>query len=43
LLFDHFLEYFSRDMAIPVPEVEEKAKEILLNYKWPGNVRELEM
>ena len=24
-----------------VPEVDEKAKEILLNYKWPGNVREL--
>jgi two-component system response regulator AtoC len=41
LLFDHFLQYFSRDMDIAVPEVEEKAKEILLNYKWPGNVREL--
>ncbi|HVO73005.1 MAG TPA: sigma 54-interacting transcriptional regulator, partial [Ignavibacteriaceae bacterium] len=41
LLFDYFLEYFSRDMDIRKPEVEEKAKEILLNYKWPGNVREL--
>lgn len=41
LLFDHFLEYFSRDMDIRKPEVDEKAKEILLNYKWPGNVREL--
>jgi DNA-binding NtrC family response regulator len=28
-------------MNIPLPEVDEKAKEILLNYKWPGNVREL--
>lgn len=41
LLFDHFLNYFSVDMNIPLPEVDEKAKEILLNYKWPGNVREL--
>jgi DNA-binding NtrC family response regulator len=41
LLFDHFLEYFSRDMDVKKPDVEEKAKEILLNYKWPGNVREL--
>jgi DNA-binding NtrC family response regulator len=41
LLFDHFLEYFSRDMDVKKPDVDEKAKEILLNYKWPGNVREL--
>ncbi len=41
LLFDHFLEYFSNDMEIPQPKVDEKAYEILLNYKWPGNVREL--
>ena len=41
LLFNHFLNYFSQDMEVEIPEVEEKAKEILLNYKWPGNVREL--
>jgi DNA-binding NtrC family response regulator len=41
LLFQHFLEYFSRDMGISVPDVDPKAREILLNYKWPGNVREL--
>ena len=41
LLFDHFLQYFSRDMEIKMPTVDDKAKEILLNYKWPGNVREL--
>jgi DNA-binding NtrC family response regulator len=28
-------------MNIMVPDVDEKAREILLNYKWPGNVREL--
>jgi DNA-binding NtrC family response regulator len=41
LLFDHFLRYFSADLNSPIPEVEQKAKEILLSYKWPGNVREL--
>jgi two-component system, NtrC family, response regulator AtoC len=41
LLFEHFLNYFSMDMNVPKPDVEESAKEILLNYKWPGNVREL--
>ncbi len=41
LLFDYFLRYFSRDLEVEMPEVDEKAKEILLNYKWPGNVREL--
>ena len=41
LLFQHFLDYFSIDLNVPLPEVDPKAKEILLNYKWPGNVREL--
>jgi DNA-binding NtrC family response regulator len=41
LLFDYFLQYFSQDLEVEIPTVEEKAKEILLNYKWPGNVREL--
>ncbi|MCX6168232.1 MAG: sigma-54 dependent transcriptional regulator [Ignavibacteriales bacterium] len=41
LLFDHYLKYFSQDLGFEIPEVENQAKEILLNYKWPGNVREL--
>jgi len=41
LLFNHFLEYFSNDMAIPAPTVDPGALDILMNYKWPGNVREL--
>jgi two-component system, NtrC family, response regulator AtoC len=41
LLFEHFLGYFSDDMGIQTPEVDQKAKEILMHYKWPGNVREL--
>jgi transcriptional regulator with PAS, ATPase and Fis domain len=40
-LFNHFLNYFSLDMNIDLPGIDEKAYEILLNYKWPGNVREL--
>ncbi len=41
LLFEHFLQYFSLDFGVETPEIENDAKEILLNYKWPGNVREL--
>jgi two-component system response regulator AtoC len=41
LLFEYFLTYFSNDMGIETPEIDPKAKEILLHYKWPGNVREL--
>jgi two-component system, NtrC family, response regulator AtoC len=41
LLFDHFLEYSSRDLGLSVPTVDPKAREILLNYRWPGNVREM--
>jgi two-component system response regulator AtoC len=41
LLFDYFIQYFSQDLEVEIPHIEDKAKEILLNYKWPGNVREL--
>jgi two-component system response regulator AtoC len=41
LLFDYFLEFFSRDLGVSVPTVDAKAREILRNYRWPGNVREL--
>jgi len=41
LLFDHFLEFFAADMEVPVPVVEQEARDILKNYRWPGNVREL--
>jgi two-component system, NtrC family, response regulator AtoC len=41
LLFNHFLEYFSADLGVDQPEMDEDGNEILLNYKWPGNVREL--
>ncbi len=41
LIFNHFIKYFSDDLEVDIPELDESAKEILLNYKWPGNVREL--
>src|SRR3990172_7113712 len=41
LFVRHFLKEFSREAAKEVPDINEKAIEILLNYDWPGNVREL--
>ncbi|MCB9206450.1 MAG: sigma-54-dependent Fis family transcriptional regulator [Ignavibacteriales bacterium] len=40
-LVEHFLERFSWDMGIRIPELGDDAKEYLVNYSWPGNVREL--
>jgi len=42
LLFDHFLQKFSRSMNRPVPEIGADVLNELINYEWPGNVRELE-
>lgn len=36
-----FLEQFASKYQIPVPEFEQTALQILLQYNWPGNVREL--
>ncbi len=41
VLFQHFMELYSQDMGVRPPEIDDDAKEILINYKWPGNVREL--
>ncbi|MBI9071792.1 MAG: sigma-54-dependent Fis family transcriptional regulator [Melioribacteraceae bacterium] len=40
-LIDHFLNYYSIDMELECPAIDDDAKEILMNYKWSGNVREL--
>jgi DNA-binding NtrC family response regulator len=37
----YFLENFSRNNKIPVPEITPGAMELLRNAPWPGNVREL--
>lgn len=42
LLVEHFLEIFSQQMNVPVPEMPEAAMTLLRHYDWPGNVRELQ-
>ncbi len=41
LLADTFLERYAAKAGRHKPEIEPKAKEILLSYRWPGNIREL--
>ncbi|MBN2423484.1 MAG: sigma-54-dependent Fis family transcriptional regulator [Calditrichaceae bacterium] len=42
LLLDYFLQQFCRKMNFPVPEIDKKALEYLVQYDWPGNVRQLQ-
>jgi PAS domain S-box-containing protein len=42
LLIGHILRRLSVGRDIRLPEISEKAMELLLNYHYPGNVRELE-
>ena len=41
LITDHFLTKFSREMNVPNPGMDEKAKKAFFNHPWPGNIREL--
>lgn len=41
ILLEHFLSYYSSDMNIEKPRLNDQSLEILKNYNWPGNVREL--
>ncbi|MEN3045600.1 MAG: sigma-54 dependent transcriptional regulator [Candidatus Hydrothermales bacterium] len=42
ILFDYFLEKYSKNMGINKPSYDNKVIEILESYSFPGNVRELE-
>ncbi len=42
LLIQYFLEKFSAQNNMSVPEISTEAKKRLIEYPWPGNVRELE-
>ncbi len=37
----HFIKGYCESNKLPLPEISEKALEILKNYAWPGNIREL--
>jgi NtrC-family two-component system response regulator AlgB len=37
----HFLAFFARQAAKPVPELSSDSEAALRRYEWPGNVREL--
>ena len=42
LLANHFLQTFNNKYHKTIKAIQEKATQILLNYKWPGNIRELQ-
>jgi len=42
LLFEFFIEKYSKNMGIKKPVIERDGVEELMNYSFPGNVRELE-
>lgn len=41
LLFEHFLNIYSKKLGKDVNKLSPEAEELLLNYSYPGNVREL--
>ena len=41
LLTDHFISHYCTTNNIPLPEISNEARTMLLNYSWPGNIREL--
>jgi two-component system response regulator HydG len=41
VLFDHFLNLFSRQHRVTPPRVSADAMASLVEYEWPGNVRQL--
>jgi len=42
LLADHFIEKLSNEFGKGIPEIDNGALKLLMDYDWPGNVRELE-
>ena len=40
-LAEYFTAHFAREFRKPITDIEESARQKLLNHAWPGNVREL--
>lgn len=41
LIFRKFAVDFSDKYRMPVVQLNEQAREVLINYRWPGNIRQL--
>ncbi|NOZ21793.1 MAG: GAF domain-containing protein [Planctomycetes bacterium] len=41
LLAEHFIQEFSEQFGKKVKELDERARQLMLQYDWPGNIREL--
>ncbi len=41
VLINHYLQFFSKENALPMVRVSPSAMSALSVYKWPGNIREL--
>ncbi len=41
LLFRKFASDFAEKYRMPALELDEEAKQILMNFRWPGNIRQL--
>lgn len=42
LLAEYFIEKYSAQMSIRVPEIKKEAMHVLQRFEWPGNVRQLQ-
>jgi DNA-binding NtrC family response regulator len=41
LLINFFMKYYSNDLSIKPPILNEESSRFLSNYQWPGNIRQL--
>ncbi len=41
ILLKHYIDYFSRENALPPIHISDGAMQVLRAYRWPGNIREL--
>jgi DNA-binding NtrC family response regulator len=42
LLAEYFINKYSNQMSINIPEIKSDALEVLQSYEWPGNIRQLQ-
>jgi DNA-binding NtrC family response regulator len=42
LLMEYFINKYSNQMSISIPEIKTESLEALQSYEWPGNIRQLQ-